>query len=356
VTDPAVAPVPSGRSVPTELLTGDVSRVARLIALELLSRVRKKAEDLRAAEDPKALKDFRVAVRRLRSWLRAFDDDLRDTLRGKHQRRLSRIADASRASRDLEVQVEWLQHFMQTRRKKNIGGADWVVARLQAKKAKADLELRRILDDDFDAAMAGIDKAMRRYTVRLDDQPTAFASRGAELIRRHAEDTRDALARVHTIGDRVEGHAARIAAKRLRYLVDALPDSIEGASDVIQRLTRLQDALGALHDAQLLGSDIARSLAKVLSAKASAMAKATDEPAETPPPEAEVESDRAEILFAISRRLHREETAAFGTVRSQWLDSGNDELWADVESVATALDEIVGRAKTRALRVERRTS
>ncbi|MGH9885846.1 MAG: CHAD domain-containing protein, partial [bacterium] len=98
-------------------LTGDARRVVRVAADELLARVRKKSEDLAANEDPDALHDFRVAVRRLRSWLRAFGAELDDTLRGKERKRLDRIAEATRESRDLEVHIAWIEKFARARRK-----------------------------------------------------------------------------------------------------------------------------------------------------------------------------------------------------------------------------------------------
>src|SRR5262245_35011990 len=107
-------------------LSGDSARVARLVGEKLLSQVKKRSEDLHAEDVPDALPDVRVAVRRLRSWLRAFDGVVGDTMPGKHLRRLRRIADATRASRDLEVHIEWVERFARSRRRKNRQGAEWL--------------------------------------------------------------------------------------------------------------------------------------------------------------------------------------------------------------------------------------
>lgn len=301
--------------------------VVRVASDELLARVRDKFDGLQTAEKTDALHDFRVAVRRLRSWLRDFDDELRDTLKRKQPRRLGRIADATRDSRDLEVHIEWVDAFGRGARRQHKAGIKWLRGRLTARKARADLALRRSLDDEFGRATTALSKALRRYTVKVDERPRPFASAVAALVRSRGVAARDALARVRSIGDRVEGHEARIAAKRLRYLLEPVAECVDGAMAVVDQLTELQDALGALHDAQLFGSDIARALAKVL-ASSEGDASGDDN------------GDRAPGLLAISRRLRRDEEKAFKHIESRWLHDGARSLWAEVEAVAERLDAI----------------
>src|SRR5689334_25255974 len=88
--------------------TDPAKRAARVVALGLLRDVLTTRDRLDDPSDDDALHDFRVALRRLRTWLRAFRPVLRDTLRGKVMRRLGDIADATGASRDLEVRIEWI--------------------------------------------------------------------------------------------------------------------------------------------------------------------------------------------------------------------------------------------------------
>jgi CHAD domain-containing protein len=313
---------------------GDSARVARVVAAALLKKVKKTSEDLQGDANPDALHDFRVAVRRLRSWTRAFDRELSDTLGGKQRRRLERLADATRASRDLEVHIEWVERFARARRRRRRAGTKWLIDRLRAKKARADLDFRRALDADLTRAVAGFTKALNRYTVHLDEPWPPFARTAAELIRAHATAARKALASVTNIGDRLEGHEARIAAKRLRYLLEPLRDVDSRATHVVERLSRLQDDFGELHDAQLFGSDIARLLAKVLASTAispreagdDANARATDD------------DDRADLLLAIARRLHRDEVTAFARIADTWLADRTEALWADVDAIARALE------------------
>jgi CHAD domain-containing protein len=309
-----------------------------VVAAALLEHVKKTSEDLQDDANPDALHDFRVAVRRLRSWTRAFDRELRDSLKGKPRRRLDRLADATRASRDLEVHIEWVDRFASTTRRKRRAGTTWLLDRLRAKKTRADLDFRRALDADLARAIAGFTKALNRYTIHLDEPWPPFARTAADLVRAHATAVRKALASVTNIGDRIEGHEARIAAKRLRYLLEPLRDIDPHATRVVEHLSRLQDDFGALHDAQLFGSDIARLLAKVL---ASTTIPSEEVGAE---PNAEEPDDRADLLLAIARRLHRDEVTAFDRIADTWLADRTDALWTDVEAIASSLSDIADEA------------
>ena len=84
--------------VDESLLRGPADRGVRLVALSLLADAQKAGDRLTSAsrglyhgtaESNDALHDFRVAVRRLRSWIRAFKPSLRDAVPSKQRRRLS---------------------------------------------------------------------------------------------------------------------------------------------------------------------------------------------------------------------------------------------------------------------------
>jgi CHAD domain-containing protein len=247
-------------------------------------------------------------------------------------------------SRDLEVHIDWIEKFARARRKKNQAGTAWLIKRLEAKKARADLELRQVLDDYLESTVAGIDKALGKYTVTIGEPRTSFAHVTADLLRSHAVAARTALGRVTNIGDRVEAHEARIAAKRLRYLLEPLRSSVDRVDDLVKRLSQLQDDFGSLHDAQVFGSEIARLLAKVLTSRAEAAAEPDADASDTA-----ADADQAEMLLAISRRLHRDEESTFARARESWLGDQSASLWTDVESVASELDAIAADAH----RVER---
>ena len=68
--------------------------------------------------------------------------------------------------------------------------------------------------------------------------------------------TRRALDRIEHHTQVTEIHRARIKAKRLRYLVDAVDAHTAGGERCLRQLRLLQDTLGDLHDAQVLGAQL----------------------------------------------------------------------------------------------------
>jgi len=306
----------------------------RIVGRELLAKLREKSEHVGADDHPDALHDFRVAVRRLRSWVRAFDDDLSTTVRSKVQRRLKRIADATRASRDFEVHIEWLERFARSRKGKFRTATEWLIDRARDRKARADLELQEMLNENLERTTAQLTHGLSHYVVSLDEPSDSFSATLAELIREHANAARKAMSRIGSIGDRNEAHEARISAKRLRYLLEPLSEAGIGTPPLVERLAKLQDDLGGLHDAQIFGSEIAGLLAKELRTRRRAPSKTNGGAAATD----ENSVDRAEALRAISQRLHRDEVAAFRKLKASWLDAGVESLWREAEAIAASLE------------------
>lgn len=322
-------------TITAESLSEPTQLGVRIVGRELLDRLREKSEHLGADDHPDALHDFRVAVRRLRSWVRAFDDDLSSTVRPKAQRRLKRIADATRASRDFEVHIDWLDRFARSRKGRYREATEWLVERARDRKARADLELQEMLNENLDRTVAQLTHGLSHYVVSLDEPSDRFSATLAELIREHAEAARRAASRIASIGDRNEAHEARISAKRLRYLLEPLSDVGVEAPPLVERLAEVQDDLGALHDAQIFGSEIAGLLAKELRTKRRAPSRTNRDDADNDASAV----DRAEALRAISQRLHRDEVAAFKRLTETWLGAEVESLWRDAEAIAARLED-----------------
>jgi CYTH domain-containing protein len=94
-------------------------------------------------------------------------------------------------------------------------------------------------------------------------------------VRDHLRTLCDKVDHVRDAQDDATAHAARIEAKRLRYLLELVADEIEAAASGVRCLKRLQNVLGDLHDVQVadtvLGSaceDAAAEHARVVAALA----------------------------------------------------------------------------------------
>ncbi len=94
--------------LPDDLLDRPAEEAVRRVALRELERAELARAALVAGGDPEALHDFRVAVRRLRSLLRAFREEAGEPLGKRLRRQLATLADDTNPGRDAEVAVTWV--------------------------------------------------------------------------------------------------------------------------------------------------------------------------------------------------------------------------------------------------------
>jgi CHAD domain-containing protein len=192
---------------------------------------------------------------------------LRDTLRGKVVRSLASVADATGASRDLEVRIELVDRARRQLHGDERRGATWLLKRLRQEKLSRDAELRQVLDDKFDKTTRRVEKALSRYEARVESE-VSYEECSSEIVARHLEALSAAMAGVSSVSDRAQAHVARIAAKRLRYVLEVVAPSDSDQARAMVSLKEMQDRLGELHDAQTLGSQLASLVAELSAAKA----------------------------------------------------------------------------------------
>ena len=256
VTDASPSAAPSTQRA-AELLTRPARHSARVVAATLLRAVVRRNARLQKGHDDGALHDLRVSLRRLRTWLRAMRPVLDDTVRPRTRKRLRKLAHATGRARDLEVLLEWLEK--QRGKGKEASEATAVEAELkrdwQSAFDAAASEARTALTAEIEKLGKKLDSQLSHYRVdiRVDGrsaEPTMAALCG-DLVAHYTARLERRLSAVHGRPDAAVAHDARIAGKRLRYLLEPLVPSLEGARGVVRRLTKLQDALGDLRDAQL---------------------------------------------------------------------------------------------------------
>lgn len=316
----------------TTVLEEAAERGSRRIALSLLAAVRDARDRLDDPADKTALHDFRVKLRRLRSWLRAFRPLFRDTVRGKIERRLARIADVTGASRDLEVHIKWVKRAKRALPESGQPGATWLLHRLRASKRDADAKLRGNLDRYFSKTMRRAERALERYEARVADDGLRFGEVAAELIARQAAELREAGQRVSERGDRAEAHAARIATKRFRYTLEGLGSVGVNIASIVDELERLQDTLGELHDAQQFGGELSTMISLLVSERAS---RASDNRRAR-----DARSGRARAAIGLRmllKRLRRAEARSFETFLASRNADWATPHWERLDAVAKSL-------------------
>jgi CYTH domain-containing protein len=139
------------------------------------------------------------------------------------------------------------------------------------------------------------------------------------------------LDRVEDADYQDEAHRARIAAKRLRYLVEPFAAELEGAPDVVKRLKRLQDALGEMHDADVLLARIPAPDGDDHHRKDDDTDDAGRDDADRP---GEDDDGHAAGILALREALEEERASRFAAVEMDWLHGAAEPFFADVRAVA----------------------
>ncbi len=323
------------------LLARSPEEGARLIALSYLDQATAARERLKDEDDAKALHDFRVALRRLRSCLRAYDDLLRDSVPRKLARRLKRLAGATGPGRDAEVQLEWLRGRSSHLGSQQRQGHAWMVARLHGRMRDAYGDLLQEVDRHFPDLGADLRRHLSVYRTKVflgaGAPPSTLGTLGkvtARILRDQVADLEGHLAAVKQADDQEEAHRARISAKRVRYLLEPFAEELPEADPVIKRFKALQDLLGDLHDSHVLENELADAINADTAERTRRILEITL--VESPDParlRAERRRSREPGLLALARQNRDRRDRLFATLETEWLGGKADELLRDVAAL-----------------------
>lgn len=322
------------------LLAEPAQRAAREIARQRLEAVA--AAQLRlGGDDPQALHDVRVALRRLRSWLKAYRPALDDTVTRKSRRAFAKLARATNAARDAEVALAWLDAQRELPAAAARGHRD-LADRMAAERMQTAHAVDELLAARLPRAVSRLERQLGSYWLRMpvDGTPTEspMYELTSRLLRSHTKNFVRAVKQARAAHDVGAAHRARIAAKQLRYLLEPL-DADPRAADLIARLTALQDRLGEFHDAQLLAERILHEVEDLASANARRRAMAAVEPDLVPRGRAGsgIPRGRRAGLLEVARRAHRDANRAFAAYRKAWPRRALDAAVRDAVAIAEDL-------------------
>ncbi len=314
---------------------------ARGFALRLLSDAREAAGRLEADADDEALHDFRVALRRLRTALRALRPWLKDRVPRRHEKRLRKIARSTNEARDAEVQLAWLDSQRAAlasgpRR----AGFDRLVERLE-ERGRSGPDPARVADR-FRRAAA---KLRRQLGARPSGSPAQRAGapslRGvlATLARDQVAALRERMGAIRGPSDREAIHLARIEGKRLRYLLEPLRSSRRaGAARTIAALKRLHDVLGDLHDAHVLADELREALVDVAAERALQVHALLFAEVAGAGASHDLRANPRAGLLAIARLVRARRDTLHAEVERAWRAGGMDALSTEVRAVAASLE------------------
>jgi CHAD domain-containing protein/CYTH domain-containing protein len=313
------------------LLSRSPEETTRHLCLGLLEEANQALGRFERDDDEEGLHDFRVALRRLRSVVRVYKPYLKGSARKKLRKRLSALADSTNAARDLEVQKEWLSREDSGLPEDAQTGARNLLGRLEAE--AADVSRPAELRAEFDDLHRSLRKSMSRLRLRMNGGGT-FLSVTGELIGESASQLSESLASIGSAEEGEKLHAARIEAKRLRYLLEPISAEHREAHAFVKEMKTLQDALGELQDARVLSQKIGSELERSAVEEAQRLRDLALQDADLPIRSAPADPGLLALLRAQRDRRDRQ----YLSLSRSWL-SGNASLFFDrVLAFARALE------------------
>jgi CHAD domain-containing protein len=260
---------------PDPLLDRSPEAAVRMLALARLDDAAAAAGRLESERRGKALHDFRVALRRLRTHFKAYRALLQGSVSKKHARALRDLARSTGGARDAEVQLEWLAARCDELKPAARKACAWLVERIESRRDEAYSSIR----SDVLARFARLETRLRRrlscysVTVGPETPRASYAGAVGKLVRRTGRELVTALEAARAPIDSEVAHRARIQGKRLRYLVEPLESTRcqEPAKRLVASIKAIQDVLGRLHDVHVLADELATSLAEAAAERAFAL-------------------------------------------------------------------------------------
>ena len=329
---------------PEHLIGRPAEEGARLVALAQLDAARAARRRLPNADDIEALHDFRVALRRLRSTVRSFGPQLDLRVPRKWRRRLRDIARATNGARDTEVQIAWIRARRNDLPPGRRAGVPWLLTGLAARRDQVYAEVRQDAAREFDRLDARLRRSLssgtgsRTGSPRPDPLAPVFGVVVGERIREHAAAVASELGFVRSAEDEAEAHAARIQAKRLRYLLEPLAEEVPAVASLLDRLKQLQDVLGELHDVHVLIGELGDAVAGAAAERARqlhnrALRGGASERARGP----RRPQPSSTGLLALARLAADWQNRLYERVAAEWLGDRLAGLLKDAEGLADAL-------------------
>jgi len=327
-------------ALPGDLLLRNDEEAARRLALKALSAARAAERRLDDRSDPEALHDFRVAIRRLRSLLRAYRPQLGSSVRKKDRARLRKIQRTTGGGREADVALEWLTKQQRDLAPECLTGLNWLSAKLLARRRVCAQALDDEVRQAFKRTAEKLEERlaiMRTEQNLLADRPHAtFARTLANLTEAHATDLLVQLGQIARMDDAEALHKARIMSKRLRYLLEPLRAQVAEAQPVVKKTKRLQELLGDLNDIHVLMDEIYQAFDDALAQKAGRIKESLSR--------GDIDRARRDAsmsewvgLVELYSRLEKERREVIAKLRDRWLDGDLDALVTRARNLAHEL-------------------
>jgi CHAD domain-containing protein/CYTH domain-containing protein len=319
------------------LLPRPTADAVRRIAQGYLADAARALDRLGDRKDGEALHDFRVAVRRLRSLLRAYRRWVGRAGTGKVRARLRDLGAATNAGRDAEVQIAWLEAQRGTLARGERTGLNWILRRLRTVKRESYTAARRQIRQEFGKSA----ELLGRRLAELGNQSPPLRETFGLLLRRQAADLETRLAAIRDAEDEKRSHQARISAKRLRYLLEPLRRESEGVRLLVDHMKALQDLLGELHDAHVLERTLLDGLERTTRERGKRL-RALALEGDTAAVRRGHRRDEQLGLVALAGRVRARRDALFAELDASWLHARGRPFFVEAATLAEQSGQPLG--------------
>ncbi|MDE2345394.1 MAG: CHAD domain-containing protein [Gammaproteobacteria bacterium] len=197
--------------------------------------------------DAEALHDSRVSLRRLRGWLRAFDDRLK--LKRRQRRELRRLARATNQARDAEVCIHWLIKLRGELDSRAQAGVQRFTAYLSSSRDQNYRHIRKQLPHDWNR----LSHKLQHMAIALGDskhEKTIFQQAYSASLHIYAQNFITTREQACGHPDAIRIHRLRIAGKKLRYLLEYSLPWQSSVRPLVRELRVLHETAGAIQDLQ----------------------------------------------------------------------------------------------------------
>jgi CHAD domain-containing protein len=223
---------------------------------ERLPALAKEVDGVLAAEDIEYVHRMRVASRRVRNALDLFGEELPHKHYTAWRDDMRRITKALGAARDTDVQIAWVQEFMQrdTTEMQQVG-LERLRLRLHQQRTRAQARVVKVLDRlENKQILADMNGTLQELLVHarvyeIETLPADLYRRANEAIRLRLEEFLAFAPHVMHPERAAELHQMRIAAKHLRYTLEVFQPLYErGLRKPLKIVKEIQELLGEVHD------------------------------------------------------------------------------------------------------------
>ncbi len=204
-----------------------------------------------SGEDIEALHDMRVASRRLRSALRIFDPCLPRKKLKLATKLVKGVTQALGQVRDQDVFLDYLEKAASEQTEIEFG---WIIDQEKTEREKLRVKMIKTLlklnKNALSKALLDLcDSASKPSPKRRKICESLFASQAPEQVNERLVELEAISGAINDPNDINGLHGMRIAAKRLRYTLEAfIPCFGEPLEKLINEVKNIQEELGVLHD------------------------------------------------------------------------------------------------------------